>query len=274
MNTKSPAIVSMVIVAAGGLYWWRLSSDHATTKPKLDEAQFRRVCDVEHVFDSLPTARYAEEWQKMLDACAVAARPMADAGNSAAQAFLGVQLERDEKYESAVPWLEKAANQGQTEAMNRLGYIYSSTELHRENKFKWNPLVDGKKALDWYRRSAALGNPQAMLQLGNVYLDGVLVTADYRRAIQWYEKAVEAGEDREGAATLMGIYSSNRLGAVDEIQAYKWASIDCADFGRKNGARNDVSCGLRDELEGQMKPDEISKAQQLASEWEDRFRRH
>lgn len=263
----------MVMVGASGLYWWRVSGDHQTNKAKLDEAQFRRVCDVEHVFDSLPAARYAAEWEKTLAACAVAARPMAISGNSAAQAFLGVQLERDEKYESALPWLEKAASQGHTEAMNRLGYMYSANELHRGSGFRRNPLVDGKKALSWYRRSAELGNAQAMLQLGNIYLDGVFVTTDYREAIQWYEKAVEAGEDRESAATLMGIYSSDRLGAVDKIQAYKWASVDCADFGRKNGVRNDISCGLRDELEAKMKPDEISKAQQLASEWEKRFRK-
>jgi hypothetical protein len=83
------------------------ADDQSLVKARLktDEAQFRSVCDPEHI--SLPRERYAEEWKKLLDACAVAAHPMANKGNSAAQFFRGEQLERDERYEEARPWLEK-----------------------------------------------------------------------------------------------------------------------------------------------------------------------
>jgi hypothetical protein len=71
----------------------------------------------------------------------------------------------------------------------------------------------------------------------------------------------------------MGLYNSDRLGAADRMNAYKWASINCADFGRAHGIRNDISCGLRDNLEEKMSREEISKAQQLASAWEKQFRK-
>jgi TPR repeat protein len=238
---------------------------------KADETQFRGVCDPEHV--SLPKERYAEEWQKLLDACEVAARPMANRGNSAAQYFIGEKFASDEKYEAAIPWLEKAATQGHTRAMNRLGYIYSTSTLNQDKGFKSNELVDGKKAVRWYRQSAEMGDARAMVELGSIYLDGVFVTTDYTEAIRWYERAAEAGDDNVSSATLMGLYNSDRLGAADRMNAYKWASINCADFGRAHGIRNDISCGLRDNLEEKMSREEISKAQQLASAWEKQFRK-
>jgi len=50
------------------------------------------VCDPEHA--SIPRERYAEEWEKLLVACDVAARPLAGKGNSAAQFFVGKHRER------------------------------------------------------------------------------------------------------------------------------------------------------------------------------------
>jgi hypothetical protein len=112
-----------------------------------------------------------------------------------------------------------------------------------------------------------------MLGLGRIYFDGVFVTPNYQEAIRWFEKAAEAGDDNTSSVALLGIYSSDRLGAPDKLQAYKWASINCADFGRQFGKRNDLTCGVRDDLEGKMNAEEILKGQQMAAAWEKQFRK-
>lgn len=55
-------------------------------------------------------------------------------------------------YQNAILWLTKAANQGNPEAQNALGYIYANG--------KGVP-VDNEKAISWYKQAAAQGDYKA-----------------------------------------------------------------------------------------------------------------
>ncbi len=52
---------------------------------------------------------------------------------------------------------------------------------------------DYQKALQWYQRAADAGSAVGMYSLGYMYEIGHGVTQDYQQARQWYQKAVAAG---------------------------------------------------------------------------------
>lgn len=55
---------------------------------------------------------------------------------------------------------------------------------------------DLTKAFDYYSRAAKFGNPVALYNLGMCYERGDGVARDYRKSIEWYGKALEAGFEK------------------------------------------------------------------------------
>ena len=53
--------------------------------------------------------------------------------------------------------------------------------------------VDYAQALPWIEKSAAQDDPSAVDQLGGIYFDGEGVTPSWRRAREYYERAIELG---------------------------------------------------------------------------------
>jgi TPR repeat protein len=109
-----------------------------------------------------------------------------------------------------------------------LGTIYSLGN-YRKNLLKSNPydpLIDGKKAMEWYQKAADLGDGNAMWHLGGIYYEGRFTTQNYREALRWYERAAETGSNTPGPMLLGEMFESK---VPDGIEAYKWYSIMCAD---------------------------------------------
>jgi TPR repeat protein len=84
----------------------------------------------------------------------------------------------------AVVWWRKAADQGDPEAQNALGFMYVVGE---------GVPKDYAHALSWFHKSAAQGFPNAQTAIGSMYRDGYGVPKDYAQAEIWYRKAIAQG---------------------------------------------------------------------------------
>lgn len=193
-------------------------------------------------------------------------------GNSAAQKWLAAEA-RDKQHdlETAILWLDRAANQGDTEAMNSLAAIYAGNARQPGS----DPVVDGNKALYWYSKSASLQDANAMGAIAAIYEEGRLTGQNSSEAMVWYElaakSAASAKKGRTGLsdfAVMLGDLYYNGAGVEhDKIQAYEWYIIGCADAARLN-KHGESSCASRDRLASELSPVDAAKAQALAADWQ------
>lgn len=87
-------------------------------------------------------------------------------------------------YAQALAWFEKAATDGNIQA------LYATAYMYEEGK---GTAADPIKALFWYKKSAEQGDTDASDKLGNIYYYGKGVQKDYAVAFSWYNKAATAG---------------------------------------------------------------------------------
>jgi len=94
-------------------------------------------------------------------------------------------------YAHALPLLQKAADEGNKEAMQPLGFLY----------YKGRGVTqDYDKAREWFQKAADAGDGNAMVLMGGMYYYGQGVIRDYAEARRWLEKAADAGD-----ASAMGL---------------------------------------------------------------------
>ena len=122
----------------------------------------------------------------------------ADQGHTAAMVRLGYLLDKAEENEAAFRIYSRAAKAGNSEAALALGVMYSNGEgVHR----------DPRLALEWMTRAADAGHGPAVVSLAQVYLRGDHGGSPSReKAIGWLEKGVAAGYEpaRRELQTLRG----------------------------------------------------------------------
>lgn len=130
-------------------------------------------------------------------------RPLAEAGDAAAQFYLGNMyfmgdgLPQD--YAEAVRLYRLAADQGMAQAQTRLGFLYDQGEFVS---------LDDTEAVRWYRLAADQGYASAHTLLGLMYLNGEGVRQDYIAAHMWHNIGCALGsqigcEAREMVAVKM-----------------------------------------------------------------------
>ena len=117
----------------------------------------------------------------------------ANLGNTAAMNNLVIIYEDEGNIEKAKEWYEKAANLGDMVAMNNLGVIYDKEG-------------NNEKAREWYKKAANLGNRVAMNNLGRNYER----EGNIKEAKEWYEKAYNEGYE-EAEADLKNLMSSEEM---------------------------------------------------------------
>ena len=161
-------------------------------------------------------------------------RNLAEEGDVASQRKLGIHIVDDKslkKYHSeGVKWLEKAADQEDSTAMNWLGWCYDNAVGvaqdydmavlwykkavdHGNNSAKRGLGIDilqgrsqrlsVREGLRYLEESAESGDKTAMNWLAWFYKEGKSVDKDMRKAEEWYRKAVDAGNT--SAAASFGI---------------------------------------------------------------------
>ncbi|ALI14284.1 sel1 repeat family protein [Salmonella enterica subsp. enterica serovar Cerro] len=97
-------------------------------------------------------------------------------------------VEVDDKEARSLQWFRKAAELGQADAQNILGYFY----LNGKRGIK----RDLQKGGQWYELAAAQGNADALINLGEIYYSGTQVPLDYARAFEFFERAAKMGKSR------------------------------------------------------------------------------
>lgn len=131
-------------------------------------------------------------------------RRAAEGGDPLAQFRLGEALfhdpaRTDETSAQAVRWLQRAAENGNTDAMIFLGRL-SRTGV--------GILQDFDQASAWIRTAAVHGSPEGMLEMGRLYRDGVGVEKDLVKAYAWFNRAsaarnLDAVREREMIARIL-----------------------------------------------------------------------
>ena len=132
----------------------------------------------------------------------------------------------------AVFWYRRAAEHGEPGAQNNLAVCLSDGHGVRKNEQEalyWlkKSLKNGnesaatniaviyrdrgnsRRALFWYQRAVELGDGDALLALGRSYYYGIGVRRNYHKAIEYYRKAIASKDitefDRENAMYCLGM---------------------------------------------------------------------
>lgn len=102
-------------------------------------------------------------------------------GYAPAQNYLGFLLYNEERPDSAVTWMMRAADRGDITAYANLGWML----LHGAGAAR-----DYEKALYWLRKGAAVNSAPCSAMLGDMYRTGTGVAPDTLAAIGWYDGAL------------------------------------------------------------------------------------
>ncbi len=150
------------------------------------------------------------------DADLEALRSKANSGDVSAQRKLafhyrdGIGVAKDDK--EALTWAHRAADSGDAEAMDFIGFAYL-----RGSAIKGNPAI-----AFGYFKAAAKNCPQAAFNLGQCYYGAQGTEQDCAKALEYWKKAAMAGHGRAAACAAMAYYSGEGV-APDAVQARQLA---------------------------------------------------
>jgi len=154
-------------------------------------------------------------FNRMVSVC----RREAQRGDAFARFHMGLLLifgfEIQEDFLRGVDWIGRAA---------AAGYDASTYDSRLVDRLFRNadgvPYPPKEWISDW-RAAAERGDPVTQDMLGLMYLVGMAVPQDFRRAFEWIRKGAERGE--RGAQYHLGVLYSQGLGAPrDDARARKW----------------------------------------------------
>jgi TPR repeat protein len=186
-------------------------------------------------------------------------------------------------YTEAAKWYLMAAEKGSSNSQFRIGLMYNDGKGVKQ---------DYKEAEKWFRKAANRGNASSQAQLGNLYYLGQGVDKDFNSAVYWYKKAADQDDDdaqanlalmyRKGEGVPKNYAESVKLYQksaeqgnamaqwgfglayefgdglpVDKVQALAWLTLAATNETR--------AVEFRDSIEKELKPNEVIKAQQLAT---------
>ena len=145
----------------------------------------------------------------------------AEAGNAEAQYIIGMTYRLEARknqeegkdpsksLETAVAWIQKAAEQGYALAENTLGMLYIAGIGVEQSD---------KTGVSWVRKAADKKDPVAQYNLAMIYLGGVGVTADENKAFEFAKKSAE--QKQVDAQLLLGeMFMSGKGTKQDKAKA-------------------------------------------------------
>lgn len=109
-------------------------------------------------------------------------------------------------YEKSFKLYEALAQEGDTSAMNNLGWMYEFGHYHS----------DLKKAYECYLKAAEMGDSHSMCNVGNCYKIGIGVEKDQVKAFEWFQKSAAQGHVR-AIKQLIHCYK-NGIGVEKDVQ--------------------------------------------------------
>ncbi len=115
-------------------------------------------------------------------------------------------------YKEAAKWYSKAAEQGNTDALYALGEMYSDGKGVPQ---------DDAKAFTLYRKLAEKGDMFAQLAIGYAYIGGIGVKQDYSQAMVWFNKSAAQG-NASAQYEIADMYDNGKGVPKDHAQAVTW----------------------------------------------------
>ena len=122
----------------------------------------------------------------------------------------GKGVTKDDK--QAMQWAHKAADAGNADAMDFVGFAYL-----RGAVIKRNPAI----AIAYFK-AAADDSAQAAFNLGQCFFGAQGTEQDCPKALEWWKKAAESGHGRAAANAAMAYHSGEGI-AADAVQARRLA---------------------------------------------------
>lgn len=147
--------------------------------------------------------------------------------------MVGNKYHSERNYIEAEKWYCKAAEQGNREAQNVLGYYYQ----YGIGDVK----IDLPKSFKWYLKAAEQGHPVSQYKLGMLYKFGDGVSKNYTEALKWFSKVIAQErndslyniEIKYDAMYRMAIIYKYGLGVdKDMAEAIRWYR-KAAEYGHK-----------------------------------------
>ena len=117
-----------------------------------------------------------------------------------------------EDYTKVLKWCRLAANRGDAESQNNLGWMYQNG---------YGVIQNDTEAVKWYRKAVAQGDALGQTLLGTMYRTGRGVAQDDIEAVKWFLKATDQG-NADGQNLLGVMYQTGRGVAQDDAEAVHW----------------------------------------------------
>lgn len=139
----------------------------------------------------------------------------AEAGDINAQLTLANCFMDATEQPYALPWYEKAADAGSSQAFHELTYFYEGQYIGVD--------ADPIKAEKARNEALKMNNPDAIFKLASHYDAGYGVEENKEKAFHYYMKAAKLGNDR--AMAEVGLCYLNGKGVKqNDVQAFEWLS--------------------------------------------------
>ncbi len=121
--------------------------------------------------------------------------------------------------DAAVISFQHAARKGNVDAMLRLGDCYCYSRIDGVTISHF--YYNPTKGIALYRKAAAAGSALAALNLGYLYIKGNRVPEDDQKAVQWFRKAA-AGGSKMAMTWMAWCYQNGRGVPQDHSKAMQW----------------------------------------------------
>lgn len=112
--------------------------------------------------------------------------------------------------------LQKLADQGDVQALLELAKRYKDSLEYAFGLFSYDTDPYYEKILELYERAARQGNAEAQHEVAMIYYNGLGVERDYRKGIEWDEKAAKQNY-LIAKLVLASVYSENNAGPDNPI---------------------------------------------------------
>jgi len=184
-------------------------------------------------------------------------RPLAEQGNAEAQNRLGILYSNAKDYGQALKWFRQAMEKGLAVAATNLGGMYLRGE---------GVPHDINEGVRLYKKAALTGRPSAAWDLGSGYYLGQFGKRDYVEAAKWYRFAADRSY-APAAYELAYLYKNGEGVPSDVVSAHMWSNLAAGWMGPEAYLGKQQAVTLRSSLERTMTPEQIAEAHRLARQW-------
>lgn len=146
----------------------------------------------------------------------------------ASMRYLGILANRDNNIELALKYFSKCYEIGDAMSGYHLAILYF---VNYDNEEKSKEILE--KVFPVLERYSNYGDMVSSYVLGNIYLDGIGVVVDFRKAFKFYFKSAELGYKR-AYSKIANCFWKGEGTAVDNQEAIKWY--------KKGANENNIDC--------------------------------